>query len=252
MLMCMLFQTNNWLKIMFWTQPNISYWRYKIFGKVLSIAVIAFMASKSQATCPSFFMEDKTTQAQPTPLSSSTASNVKLKSLKQLLPDNSMMLKVRDEIILILSELHLSAMEKGKVSIYPMDNIEYSRLLSSSLAMDLSHVAFDKSNKVIGFSLAYFYPERGSIVLEKLAVKEESQGQGLSKQLLNRLAQSAKANTVDKIELHVYKRNSNAIAVYEHLSFINSTPGFALTDPKYNAFLFSTKTDQLLKVTNSP
>ena len=157
--------------------------------------------------------------------------------------------KVKSEIIAIADRLHSSGMARGEESIFPIASATFDSLLAKDRETGLSQVAFGSNGQVQGFSLAYFNRERGSVFLEKFGVSTDAQGKGLGAKLLHSLAVAASHQNIESVELMVLKGNAKAIAIYEHLGFKNITPAHALSDSRYNAYLFSVAVPTLLNTT---
>lgn len=74
-----------------------------------------------------------------------------------------------------------------------------------------------KDEKVGYFSIR---PEGDSLFMSKIYVLKRFRGKGLGSKTLDDILQKGKALNVKKVYLHVNKKNSSAISVYEHKGFI--------------------------------
>jgi ribosomal protein S18 acetylase RimI-like enzyme len=100
---------------------------------------------------------------------------------------------------------------------------ELLRLWATGAAQCLVYVAADSDQAILGIAMAQLREEllshAPSAHLEVLVVREEAQGQGIGKALIQTIEQAVYEQGARSITLHVFASNSRARAVYERLGF---------------------------------
>jgi ribosomal protein S18 acetylase RimI-like enzyme len=87
----------------------------------------------------------------------------------------------------------------------------------------LVYVAVDTEQNILGIAMAQLREEllshAPSAHLEVLVVREDAEGQGIGKALIQTIEQAVYQQGARSITLHVFASNSRARAVYERLGF---------------------------------
>jgi ribosomal protein S18 acetylase RimI-like enzyme len=87
----------------------------------------------------------------------------------------------------------------------------------------LVYVAVNTEQQILGIAMAQLREEllshEPSAHLEVIVVREDAQGQGLGKALIQTIEQAVREQGARSITLHVFAANSHARAVYERLGY---------------------------------
>jgi ribosomal protein S18 acetylase RimI-like enzyme len=87
----------------------------------------------------------------------------------------------------------------------------------------LVYIAVNTEQSILGIAMAQLREEllshEPSAHLEVIVVRDDAQGQGLGKALIQTIEQAVRAQGARSITLHVFAANSRARAVYERLGY---------------------------------
>ena len=101
---------------------------------------------------------------------------------------------------------------------------ELLRLWSTGQAPQcLVHVAVDPEQAILGIAMAQLREEllshAPSAHLEVIVVRDDAEGQGIGKALIQMIEQAVREQGARSITLHVFATNTRARAVYERLGY---------------------------------
>jgi ribosomal protein S18 acetylase RimI-like enzyme len=113
----------------------------------------------------------------------------------------------------------LSPESQRLYSLQPLDRSLVNIVVSEVDAPDVLRLVAFKGERIIGY--AYWRQQllKPKMPLLSIAVADEHQGLGLGQALMELLIEGAKLRGMEGIELHVFKHNHRAIALYRKLGF---------------------------------
>ncbi len=113
----------------------------------------------------------------------------------------------------------LSPESQRLYSVQPLDRSLVNTVVSEADAPDVLRLVAFKGERIIGY--AYWRQQllKPKMPLLSIAVADEHQGLGLGQALMELLVEGAKLKGMEGIELHVFKHNHRAIALYRKLGF---------------------------------
>jgi len=144
-------------------------------------------------------------------------------------------------VVDLANKLYVEAERRGEEGIFPIRGQDLVRWVQIDSRVGLNQILMNDDKQVIGFAIAVISgPD--SVMLEKLGVAEEYQGQRLSRALLHAVAQRTAQIGIPHVQLLVRKGNAKAQAIYEHYGFRNVSP----PNSGGNAYGFEARTADLL------
>ena len=113
----------------------------------------------------------------------------------------------------------LSPESQRLYSLQPLDRNLVDWVVSEADAPDVVRLVAFKDDAIIGY--AYWRPQifKPKLPLLSIAVADEYQGLGLGRALMELLIEAARLRGMDGLELHVFKHNRRAIALYRKVGF---------------------------------
>ncbi|MFA0758450.1 MAG: hypothetical protein PVTTEEND_001202 [Candidatus Fervidibacter sp.] len=113
----------------------------------------------------------------------------------------------------------LSPESQRLYSLQPLDRNLVEWVVSEADAPDVIRLVAFKDDAIIGY--AYWRPQifKPKLPLLSIAVADEYQGLGLGRALMELLIEAARLRGMDGLELHVFKHNRRAIALYRKVGF---------------------------------
>ncbi len=113
----------------------------------------------------------------------------------------------------------LSPESQRLYSVQPLDRSLVNIVVSEADASDVLRLVAFKGERIVGY--AYWRQQlfNPKVPLLSIAVADGHQGLGLGRALMELLIEGAKLRGMEGIELHVFKHNRRAIALYCKLGF---------------------------------
>lgn len=113
----------------------------------------------------------------------------------------------------------LSPESQRLYSVQPLDRNLVNAVVSEADAPDVLRLVAFRGDKIVGY--AYWRQQlfNPKMPLLSIAVADGHQGLGLGQALMELLIEGAKLRGMEGIELHVFKHNRRAIALYRKLGF---------------------------------
>jgi ribosomal protein S18 acetylase RimI-like enzyme len=113
----------------------------------------------------------------------------------------------------------LSPESQRLYSLQPLDRNLVDWVVSEADAPDVVRLVAFKDDAIIGY--AYWRPQifKPKLPLLSIAVADGYQGLGLGRALMELLIDAARLRDMDGLELHVFKHNRRAIALYRKVGF---------------------------------
>jgi ribosomal protein S18 acetylase RimI-like enzyme len=113
----------------------------------------------------------------------------------------------------------LSPESQRLYSLQPLDRNLVEWVVSEADAPDIVRLVAFNGDAIIGY--AYWRPQifKPKLPLLSIAVADEYQGLGLGRALMELLIDAARLRGMDGLELHVFKHNHRAIALYRKVGF---------------------------------
>ncbi len=113
----------------------------------------------------------------------------------------------------------LSPESQRLYSLQPLDWTLVNTVVSEADAPDVMRLIALKEHRIVGY--AYWREQifKPRMPILSIAIADACQGLGLGKAMMELLIDAAKLKKMDGIELHVFKHNSRAIALYRKLGF---------------------------------
>ena len=113
----------------------------------------------------------------------------------------------------------LSPESQRLYSLQPLDRNLVEWVVSEADAPDIVRLVAFNGNSLIGY--AYWRPQifKPKLPLLSIAVADEYQGVGVGRALMELLIEAARLRGMDGLELHVFKHNRRAIALYRKVGF---------------------------------
>ncbi|MEO0336562.1 MAG: GNAT family N-acetyltransferase, partial [Pseudomonadota bacterium] len=192
---------------------------------------------------PTASVDDSASEASQPEGQTSSASDFEYLTLQQI-PRRDIE-RLATEMMTIAETLYVDAESRGEEGIFPIDPRFMNSVYSADFHVGLSQAVLNQEGQVVGFNLSYFDEECNCVHLEKFGVREEDQGKGISRRLLQHLSSVALTRGIPTVELLVRKGNSKAMQIYEHFGFENVTPMEYRNDPRANAYKYSVRTSEL-------
>jgi len=113
----------------------------------------------------------------------------------------------------------LSPESQRLYSVQPLDRSLVNTVVNEADAPDVLRLVAFEGGRIVGY--AYWRQQifNPKVPLLSIAVADSHQGLGLGRALMELLIEGAKLKGMEGIELHVYKHNRKAIALYKKLGF---------------------------------
>lgn len=113
----------------------------------------------------------------------------------------------------------LSPESQRLYSVQPLDRNLVNAVVSEADAPDVLRLVAFRGDQIVGY--AYWRQQlfNPKMPLLSIAVADKHQGLGLGQALMELLIEGAKLKGMEGIELHVFKHNRRAIALYRKLGF---------------------------------
>lgn len=101
---------------------------------------------------------------------------------------------------------------------YMLATYQSRETISAEIASGVAYFLIGLEGQNIGYC-AYETQER-QLFISKIYLLNRLRGQGISRQVFEWLANIAKSQNLEKLQLHVNRYNQQAVAVYQHFGFV--------------------------------
>lgn len=109
----------------------------------------------------------------------------------------------------------------GKTQVdYMLEKFQSEQAMAQQLKEGMKYIAAYLDGELVGYSC--YKLEQYALFLSKLYVRSDIRGQGVGKAMFMYELDIAKKEDKEKIYLTVNKRNTDTIALYNHLGFANA------------------------------
>ncbi|MCS7263252.1 MAG: GNAT family N-acetyltransferase [Armatimonadetes bacterium] len=113
----------------------------------------------------------------------------------------------------------LSPESQKLYSLQPLDRSLVNIVVSEADAPDILRLVAFRGEKIVGYAYWRQQMFNPKIPLLSIAIADSHQGLGLGMAMMELLIEGAKLKGMEGIELHVFKHNRRAIALYRKLGF---------------------------------
>ncbi len=126
---------------------------------------------------------------------------------------------IRTQVIQFLLNEYLEGKRAGHLTILPVSEKHYESTLELDKRRKYSRIARTADGQIIAASLTHFDHKSDSILIRKLATREDWREKGIARRLICEIAQRGYERAKERLRLSVVRGNTPAIETYKRLGF---------------------------------